>query len=213
MIHPRCAREWRSNAFKLDNESTLRDATTTSTTTMMTMTTMTTRMTCGKASGGGARASRATTAAATKARVGHHHQHARVTSFKTSSRTRGAAIAARAASGNDDADGENTPFGYTRKDVMLLGGGLTGGGFASYYGLQAFAGMDAVKAGNAVQLTFVLGLTLVWVASYVLRVFNKDMTYVKQLKDYEDAVMQKRLEEMPEAELNKMMGELEDDER
>lgn len=44
--------------------------------------------------------------------------------------------------------------------------------------------------------------------SYVARVANKDMTYVKQLKDYEDAVMQKRLEELPEAELEKMMDEL-----
>ena len=58
------------------------------------------------------------------------------------------------------------------------------------------------------QLTFVLGLSLAWVASYVLRVMNKDMTYVKQLKDYEDAVMAKRLEELPEAELEKMMDDI-----
>lgn len=126
----------------------------------------------------------------------------------TAMKSKARVVITRAASGDD---GEDAPFGYTRKDVMLLGGGLTGAGFASYYGLQSFAGMDAVKAGNAVQLTFVLGLTLVWVASYVLRVFNKDMTYVKQLKDYEDAVMQKRLEEMPEAELTKMMQQLKDD--
>ena len=113
---------------------------------------------------------------------------------------------ARASSGGDD--GEKAPFGYTRADVMLIGGGVTGAGFAAYYGLQSFGGMDATKAGNAVQLTFVLGLTLVWIASYVLRVFNKDMTYVKQLKDYEDAVMQKRLEEMPAGELEKMMDDL-----
>ena len=126
----------------------------------------------------------------------------------TAMKSKARVVITRAASGDD---GEDAPFGYTRKDVMLLGGGLTGAGFASYYGLQSFAGIDAVKAGNAVQLTFVLGLTLVWVASYVLRVFNKDMTYVKQLKDYEDAVMQKRLEEMPEAELTKMMQQLKDD--
>ena len=39
-------------------------------------------------------------------------------------------------------------------------------------------------------------------------VFNKDMTYVKQLKEYEDAVMAKRLEELPEAELEKMMDDI-----
>ena len=42
----------------------------------------------------------------------------------------------------------------------------------------------------------------------MLRVVNKDMTYATQLKDYEDAVMAKRLEELPEAELEKMMEEI-----
>jgi len=111
---------------------------------------------------------------------------------------------------SDASGGGDVPFGYTRKDVMLIGGGLTGAGYGAYYGLQSVAGLDAVQAGNAVQLTFVLGLTLAWVGSYVARVFNKDMTYVKQLKDYEDAVMQKRLEEMPSAELEKMMQDLDE---
>jgi hypothetical protein len=35
-----------------------------------------------------------------------------------------------------------------------------------------------------------------WTFSYVFRVANKDMTYVKQLKEYEDAVLRKRLEEL-----------------
>ena len=90
---------------------------------------------------------------------------------------------------------------------MLIGGGITAAGFAMYYGLQA-KGVSAIWAGNIVQLTFVLGLTVAWVGSYVSRVFNKDMTYVKQLKDYEDAVMAKRLEELPEAELEKMMEDI-----
>ena len=84
---------------------------------------------------------------------------------------------------------------------------MTAAGFGLYYGLQA-NGVSAIWAGNIVQLTFVLGLSLAWVASYVLRVMNKDMTYVKQLKDYEDAVMAKRLEELPEAELEKMMDDI-----
>lgn len=99
------------------------------------------------------------------------------------------------------------PFGYTRQDVILIGVGMTAAGFGLYYGLQA-NGVSAIWAGNIVQLTFVLGLSLAWVASYVLRVMNKDMTYVKQLKDYEDAVMAKRLEELPEAELEKMMDDI-----
>jgi hypothetical protein len=59
--------------------------------------------------------------------------------------------------------------------------GVTGAGFALYYGLQG-AGVDPIWAGNIVQLTFVLGLTVAWVGSYVSRVMNKDMTYVKQLQ-------------------------------
>jgi len=106
-------------------------------------------------------------------------------------------------------DGDDVPFGYTRLDVILIGGGVTGLGFSAYYGLQEFAGFDAQWAGNVVQLTFVMLLTLLWVGSYIQRVFNKDMTYGKQLKDYEEAVMQKRLEEMPESELMALMDESE----
>ena len=80
--------------------------------------------------------------------------------------------------------------------MILIGVGMTAAGFGLYYGLQA-NGRSPPSGRNIVQLTFVLGLSLAWVASYVLRVMNKDMTYVKQLKDYEDAVMAKRLEELP----------------
>ena len=47
------------------------------------------------------------------------------------------------------------------------------------------------------------------------RVANKQMTYVKQLEEYEEAVMKKRLEEMPEAEVERVMEEIqkEKDER
>ena len=70
------------------------------------------------------------------------------------------------------------PFGYTspgrdphrrrddRRRVRL------------YYGLQANDHIRRAGPG-IVQLTFVLGLSLAWVASYVLRVIE-DMTYVKQ---------------------------------
>ena len=109
-----------------------------------------------------------------------------------------------AAAGEDE---KKVPFGYTRADVLLIGVGTTGAGAALYYGLQA-NGVSAIWAGNIVQLTFVLGLSVAWVGSYVARVMNKDMTYVKQLKDYEDAVMAKRLEELPEAELEKMMDDI-----
>ncbi|EFN53985.1 hypothetical protein CHLNCDRAFT_13261, partial [Chlorella variabilis] len=92
----------------------------------------------------------------------------------------------------------NTEFGYSRKDVLIIGGALTGAGFALYYGLQA-TGMDAGMAGNWAQLIIFVGLCFGWVGSYLFRVATKQMTYVKQLEDYEEAVMRKRLEEMPEA--------------
>ena len=38
---------------------------------------------------------------------------------------------------------------------------------------------------------------------YVLRVVNKDMTYATQLKDYEDAVISKRFEELQEDEVRR----------
>ena len=92
-------------------------------------------------------------------------------------------------------DPEPVPFGYTRKDVLLIGFGTTAAGVVMYNSLQQF-GMSQTNAGNIVQLTFVLGLTLVWVGSYLFRVKNKEMTYVKQLKTYEQQVMEKRLEEI-----------------
>lgn len=64
------------------------------------------------------------------------------------------------------------PFGYTRKDVILIGTGLIGLGYAMYYGLQA-TGMDAGMAGNFVQLIIFLGICIGWIGSYLFRVANK----------------------------------------
>ena len=69
--------------------------------------------------------------------------------------------------------------------------------------------MDAGMAGNYVQLIIFLGICFGWVGSYLYRVANKQMTYAQQLEDYEAAVMQKRLEEMPEAEYEAMMASIE----
>lgn len=41
------------------------------------------------------------------------------------------------------------------------------------------------------------------------RLVLQEMTYVKQLEDYEEAVMQKRLDEMPQAERERILGEIE----
>lgn len=105
---------------------------------------------------------------------------------------------------------ETTPFGYTRKDVLLIGLGLTAFGFGLKYGLE-FLGVDSLKSGNVVQLVMVLGLTVGWISTYVFRVSTKEMTYAKQLEDYENRVMQKRLEELPEAELESLLAQVEEE--
>ncbi|GLT73482.1 hypothetical protein SLA2020_453390, partial [Shorea laevis] len=82
-----------------------------------------------------------------------------------------------------------TPFGYTRKDVLLIGVGVTVLGVGLKSGLE-FAGVDPLQAGNVVQLVLVLGLTVGWISTYIFRVSNKEMTYAQQLRDYENKVMQ-----------------------
>lgn len=63
-------------------------------------------------------------------------------------------------------------FGYTRKDVILLGGGVFGVGYGLYYGLQA-AGFDALVAGNIVQIFVFLGIGVGYISTYIFRVANK----------------------------------------
>ena len=66
----------------------------------------------------------------------------------------------------------NQEFGYSRKDVLLIGVGLVALGYAMYYGLQA-TGMEAGMAGNFTQLIIFVGLCVGWIGSYVFRVANK----------------------------------------
>lgn len=73
--------------------------------------------------------------------------------------------------GGDDVK-YNKEFGYSRKDVILIGVGLTGFGYALYYGLQA-AGVGQLMAGNITQLIIFVGLCVGWIGSYVFRVANK----------------------------------------
>jgi len=83
--------------------------------------------------------------------------------------------------------------------VFLMGGGL--------YVAFRIAGFDGLSAGVWSQVLFVGGL-LGWVATYLTRVMNSDMTYNQQLKEYEDAVLQKRLEELSPEALAQLEAEL-----
>jgi len=69
-------------------------------------------------------------------------------------------------------------------------------------------GVDIITAGNIVLVGFVGVGIVAWTGSYVFRVANKDMTYAQQLRDYENAVIQKRFEELSGDEVDALMGEI-----
>ncbi|CAD7700555.1 unnamed protein product [Ostreobium quekettii] len=102
----------------------------------------------------------------------------------------------------------NTEFGYSRKDVIIICLGVAVAGYAVYYGFQA-AGVDALVAGPWTSAVVVAGLLFGWVSTYFFRVATKDMTYAKQLRDYEEGVMQKRFESLTDSEVADLMQEIE----
>lgn len=94
-----------------------------------------------------------------------------------------------------------------RIDVIAIGVlvFLTGG--AVYLILQ-WAGLNSVDAGIWSQTVLVGGL-FIWLLTYLFRVGSRNMTYNQQLKNYEDAVFQKRLEEMTPEEIAQLQAEVE----
>mmetsp|Transcript_4174 Transcript_4174/g.7618 ORF Transcript_4174/g.7618 Transcript_4174/m.7618 type:complete len:152 (+) Transcript_4174:228-683(+) len=83
---------------------------------------------------------------------------------------------------------------------------------AGYSVVTNVFGVDEVDAGKYIGVGFTAVATLLWVSTYIFRVATKDMTYAKQLKDYENAVIQKRLEELDEDEIQALVEEIERDE-
>lgn len=94
-----------------------------------------------------------------------------------------------------------------RIDVIAIGLGVFAAGGAIYLGLK-LAGLDSPSAGIWSQVIF-LAILVGWVATYLTRALTKNMTFNQQLKDYEDAVLQKRLEEMTPEELEQLQAEVE----
>ncbi|CAI0400001.1 unnamed protein product, partial [Linum tenue] len=76
-----------------------------------------------------------------------------------------------------------------------------------------YVGVDSLQAGNVVEVLLVLGLTVGWIFSYIFRVSNKEMTYAKQLRDYEYKVMEKRLDSLTEAEIAALLEQVEEEKR
>lgn len=72
----------------------------------------------------------------------------------------------------------NKEFGYSRKDVLLIGFGLIAVGYALYYAAQAL-GVEATTAGNYVQLFVFLVICLGYISTYIFRVANKVGTSTK----------------------------------
>lgn len=84
--------------------------------------------------------------------------------------------------------------------IFLLGGVA--------YGVFRLLGFNAINAGVWSQALLVLGM-LAWVSTYLLRVSTKKMTYNQQLRDYEEAVVRKKLEEMSPEELAALQAKVE----
>ena len=84
---------------------------------------------------------------------------------------------------------------------ILVAGGVV-------YVIFQVVGLDGISAGIWTQTLLVVGL-IGWVSTYLFRVSTKSMTYNQQLEDYEQAVLQKRLEEMTPEELAKLQAEVE----
>ena len=94
-----------------------------------------------------------------------------------------------------------------RIDIIGIGLGIFAAGGIAYLILQ-LAGLDSLKAGIWSQVLLVGGL-IGWLLTYLFRVGTKQMTFNQQLKDYQEAVLTKQLEEMTPEELAKLQTKIE----
>ncbi len=94
-----------------------------------------------------------------------------------------------------------------RIDVIGIGLGIFVAGGLAFAILQA-SGLDSITAGIWSQFLLVGGL-IGWLLTYLFRAVTKTMTYNQQVKEYEDAVFQKRLEELTPEEIAKLQAEIE----
>jgi hypothetical protein len=94
-----------------------------------------------------------------------------------------------------------------RIDVIVIGIVIFAAGGLGYVLLQ-LAGLDSAKAGIWSQV-LLFGGSIGWLLTYLFRVGTKQMTYNQQVKDYKEAVLQKKLEAMTPEEVAQMQADIE----
>jgi Protein of unknown function (DUF3007) len=94
-----------------------------------------------------------------------------------------------------------------RIDVLLISLAVFGVGGLAYVVLQV-VGLDNINAGIWSQVVLV-AIVLGWAGSYVFRVSKHNMTYDRQRADYEEAVLQQRLDAMTPEELAELQASIE----
>ncbi|MBW4554401.1 MAG: DUF3007 family protein [Trichormus sp. ATA11-4-KO1] len=98
-----------------------------------------------------------------------------------------------------------------RIDAIGIGLGVFIAGGLAYVGLQLI-GLDGQQAGIWSQVLLVSGL-IGWLATYIFRAVGNKMTYHEQREQYEQAFLQKRLDELTPEELAKIQAEIEQEEQ
>lgn len=93
-----------------------------------------------------------------------------------------------------------------RVDVLGIGLGLFVAGGLVYLALRGI-GLDSQAAGIWSQVAF-MAILIGWLLTYAFRAVTQQMTYNQQLKDYAQAVLQKRLEALTPEELAQLQVDL-----
>lgn len=98
----------------------------------------------------------------------------------------------------------------TNGDVIKFGFVAIAIVYAIKTGIQ-LAGVPDLLAGQLTTGFVSIFALLAWISTYLFRVGTKNMTYAQQLRDYENAVIKKRYEELSEEELAALSEELSGD--
>ncbi|ACA98568.1 conserved hypothetical protein [Picosynechococcus sp. PCC 7002] len=99
------------------------------------------------------------------------------------------------------------PKTMRRIDILAISFGIFIVGGLLYGGLKV-AGLESLDAGIWSQALLVI-VVFVWVGTYLFRVGTRNMTFHQQRRDYEEAALQRRLDEMSPEELAQLQAELE----